>query len=422
MAPAGDRHRTACVPEDAARLDCFLHERWRTSGLTTVPVPMVLQAIQPALNTTIPPRSPSLLSKPLAHGLLIANIVCTILVVSVHYASGERSDFIEEIFRNGFARVASPFFALIAGFFLYRELSHFDAYVDNVRKRARSILLPYAIATVGIASFLLVREIAARGMPANLDVPGTLLGSIIDPASVQLWFLRDVIIMAVLSYFLRTRIFWVDAAVVAVLGVFWMLDFQPMPLLGRYYLVSIDVLFFFLLGGLLSSHPRPLEAIVKLPAAPLALVTALWAGLVFTRAVIDPTFDRWYVRAFTPESLFLYKSAILVGLVPLIGWSSRVRSERFKGLKKYTFFIYLFHLEPIQFVLYHGVGRFIDKGLYFYVLFPLAFLAALASAMLLSRFLPSVYAVISGGRGGRRGEKADVLGVPVVSQTQVRPG
>ena len=344
------------------------------------------------------------LSKPLGHALVVANILCTLLVVSVHYASGDRSDIVEEFFRNGLARVSSPFFALIAGFFVYREVNDLAGYVEGLKKRARSLLLPYLLVTVSIAAFLWLREAVARGRPAHPGFGEALLGSIVDPASVQLWFLRDVIFMVLLSHFIRARVFWVDAAVVLVLGVGWMADFQPMPLLGSYHLISIDVLFFFLLGGLLSGRPQAIESVSRMPLPLLVGVTGVWAALIAWRIAIDPHFDRWYVRAYTAESLFLYKSAILVGLMALIGWAGRIRSEAFKKLRAYTFFVYLFHLQPVQAVAYHAVGRFLDKRLYFYVLFPTALLLTLALAVLLSRFMPSAFALLTGGRGARRGD------------------
>ncbi len=116
------------------------------------------------------------------------------------------------------------------------------------------------------------------------------------------------------------------------------------------------------------------------------------------RIYFDPDLDVWYVTNYTVESIFLYKIAILFGVVSILQVSAAMKNSQFliyaSGL---TFFVYLFHLTPLSYFKYF-TKKIIENPYSFYLNFPLALFLVFVFAHITSKKFDKLYSLISGGR------------------------
>lgn len=351
----------------------------------------------------------SSISKELSKCFQLASIVATILVVSIHYQSkyyiqGHDSwnFLIQEFLTNGIARVAVPFFALSSGFFFYLKYNDLSSYKKNLRKRISSILVPYIICSfvMFITQYFYLTVLKGSSYPLNIE---TFLHKIfIVPVSVQLWFLRDLMFLFLFSpviFFLINKCSLIGLILV---GILWFADVQLMPMLGGKYLISIETLFFFYLGGFLVLNKEYFDDTLKNATDAVKLFALIFfLFLVSIRVFLDPTFLLSYSSYdYQISSLVLYKLYILIGVGVLLCISY---GKSFKGLSfiaSFTFFVFLYHLIPLSYVV-TKLGHFLLPDAYvFYFNFPFAIILTFFSAYFLNKFLPKLYSVLAGGRVG----------------------
>ena len=93
---------------------------------------------------------------------------------------------------NIVAKIAVPCFFFISGylFFYKNKIFTVEAYKDKIKRRIRSLLIPYVIWNILAVAYLYVTQDI---------VPDSLAGIFIAPANFPLWFLRDLIIIVVFS-------------------------------------------------------------------------------------------------------------------------------------------------------------------------------------------------------------------------------
>lgn len=91
--------------------------------------------------------------------------VCALLVVTIHI--GVRADdgagawFFSQILVNGVARIAVPFFFVVSGFLLARHIEESGWWVSAIKKRARTLLVPYLLwSVIAILSASVLASIA----------------------------------------------------------------------------------------------------------------------------------------------------------------------------------------------------------------------------------------------------------------------
>jgi len=340
--------------------------------------------------------------------LQIANLIAMILVIAIHYNSRNSIDISErdgwnyicqEFLANGIARIAVPFFAMLSGLFILNKINGLDGYIKILKNKSMTLLVPYVMASTAI--FIVVNILKVIFKPESYQ-PVTFLsvlsGILVHPSSCQFWFLRDLIILTILSPILLKLSKPYAYFLLLTAGTLWALDAQLFPVIGGWYLLNIETLFFFCFGGAVIGKNSLLVTIID-AGLPIKMATfILWVTLIALRIYIDPDLDVWYVRNYSIESLLLYKLAIIVGIIFLIQSSSFLSRNNFliyiSGL---TFFAYLFHIEPL--VYFKELTRKVVSAPYlFYVNFPIATIVVFLSAHLASKYLPNVYAFISGGR------------------------
>ena len=348
------------------------------------------------------------INRDISQGLMIANLIATVLIIAIHYGSKayiqytdiRRWNYIfQEFFLNGIARIAVPFFVLISGFFLAQKIKSNHKYTDILLNKAQTLLLPYLIASLMI--FLvstLIKWVTQHDSYQPITLGYFIKGVILQPISSQFWFLRDLIILTTLSPFLLAAKTTYIIPIAFLVGALWVIDYQPFPVLEGWYLLNIETLFFFILGGLLSERKVLLEFIINTSIKNKVVVLFLWLVIVGYRVHIDPRLDVWYVKEYTPISITLYKIAIVLGIVSLLQFSIYLSSNKLLiYLSGLAFFAYLFHFVPLSYFR-HITNRLVEYEYSFYINFPIALITVFLMAHLIATFLPRIFALLTGGR------------------------
>ena len=342
-------------------------------------------------------------------------MIAIIFVISVHYNSKGSLDtsgsygwnyIIQEFWINGIARVAVPFFALISGFFLVDKLSSPEGYISILKNKTKTLLVPYVVASATI--FIVVMILNVIFKPENsqaVSIYSLFYNILAHPISPQFWFLRDMIFLVILSPILLGLKKPLNYFFIIILGTLWFLDIQLFPIVGGWYLVNIETIFFFCVGGMISRQTSLLLSVVDASLVIKLVTFFIWLILIGLRIYIDPDLNIWYVKDYSIESLLLYKLALVVGTISLIQLSAFYAKNRsiiyISGL---TFFAYLFHFIPLSY--FRSITeKIIMKPFSFYLDFPIAVILVFLAAHLVSKYFPNVYAFVTGGRNPNKALK-----------------
>lgn len=291
--------------------------------------------------------------------------------------------------------VAVPLFFTISGFLFLRkfELS-LPAYGEMLRNKFVSLLIPYVLFNAGLAAWLyFVGSIDMLGSWGFLQSEGLftkVFGIGTTPLNYPLWFLRDLLVVFLLSPVLL--LFFKEAPGVGLVTLFvlWAgMDPQPYSYYGDF--------FAFYLGGYLARTRFPLAGVAWWQRAGTWLFIGLTAVLVAHAAL-----------GITEEGVrfFLFKCNLVLGLAcfwRLSAFSFIRDSAVLHRLARHSFFVYLAHEPTVSILQTRALAVWKPAGdvqqIAFYWLSGLVtilFLWGLGEA--LSRLVPAVYAVATGAR------------------------
>jgi surface polysaccharide O-acyltransferase-like enzyme len=346
----------------------------------------------------------------LGHTFKIIGLLAALFVAAGHYVSTDEVSpgysytvnlVLLDAIGNGIFRLAVPAFALASGFFYFLSYQHLGDWPRKLRQRLHTIVTPYLIASfIFLLAFCFAYWWFQRSLPTF--TPRFILDSLLlHPHSVQLWYLRDLMVLVLIAPLFNPRSGWLPW-LLAPIATCWLLEINFLPRISGWYLINLETLLFFALGGYLSRRPQWLERASQLPIAALITLSALWLLLSAGRISIFPGLTVWYQEGYTLTSLLLFKATLIVGLFLLFNAAYALRQhEQLLRLSRYGFFLYLFHFFPLNEVLYRISDRFIEEAYRFWLCGPLAVLITLAAAMFCERWMPTLYSLINGGRGQR---------------------
>ncbi len=241
--------------------------------------------------------APSLLSidKQLSAKMANMSLVCAVLVVFMHVGSpipaGSFPWFFIEFFHEILGDMAVPFFFMASGFFLAGHMEEPGWYPREMKKRFRTLLIPYVMWSLLFAVYLMPIAILAnlhahRTWCWNLGFPGWIktfgLDFLQNPLLPPFWFLRWLICLCLASPLLygivrKTGVWGLTAvyvlATLKTAGVPWL---NPSSWWNpcKWILLYPFGTFYFLLGiawrtGLFEAIP---DKVKRIPA---------WVGLLF---------------------------------------------------------------------------------------------------------------------------------------------
>lgn len=345
----------------------------------------------------------------LSNSFRISNLIATILVVAIHYNSIHHIEttngitinyYIQEFVTQGIARIAVPFFSFASGFFFFISFNSLSDYIPHISKRTRTILVPYIIACTLIFLVNIFYLKFFKNISYDYTLHGLLSDIIFKPISIQFWFLRDLIILSLISpimyYIYKTPYGFIY---LLLLFITWFMNIQPLPKLFDRHLVNIETLFFFSLGGYFIYKVNNIEHFFH-PSHKISMFfSVLIVTLFLFRILIYPQLDQHSIMSPDNYGLLIQKASIVLGVYTLIVISFYIKSNNLIYFSSFTFFIYLYHVLPVRMLTTYISHRLIEAPLLFYINFPLALTIVIICAYILHKHLTPLYNILTGNRG-----------------------
>ncbi len=131
------------------------------------------------------------------------------------------AQFVQDIISQGFARLAVPLFFMLSGYFFFLRVDwSLITYKDLIFKRFRTLLIPFIFwNTLILILYWIIQKIPATQTLLSgkkniissygfFDYLNAIFGIYGSPISYQFWFIRDLIILSVISplIYLLTRL------------------------------------------------------------------------------------------------------------------------------------------------------------------------------------------------------------------------
>lgn len=352
----------------------------------------------------------------LSDKLRVLSLFSIILVLYIH--SGfhsyeiqgmEMNDCVQRIVSGMLGRCAVPLFYIISGYLFFLKVPEgMQSIYGKMRKRARTLVVPYLIGCLFFVGFLAFVEVlpgTSRFMNGGImhlfDKPlDEIICSVFydagdgSPCAFQLWFLRDLIIIVAtlpLWYWCLRRMGWIFVVLA------FAITYIAVPH------VPLKALFWFVLGGQLTSYKLVLGGGKR--SHRKMFVTGTFCALGYLMLsfcqLMWPEIIKWSL---------VDKPVIMMGIIGLwwlydaiVGRSFVLSAHRwFATACQYTFFIYLFH-EPTLNIVRKLIVLVLGKNeigyMASYLLSPWLFVAcSVFIGIVLRQCCGKVYGVCVGGR------------------------
>jgi surface polysaccharide O-acyltransferase-like enzyme len=316
--------------------------------------------------------------------------------------------FVQNLISNVLARIAVPLFFLISGVLFFRNFELKSSIIKRkLQTRVKTLLIPYVLWNLSALFLYLVLQ----SIPSFSQYFSGYSKRIIDyklydylnaflafqktansPAVYQFWFIRDLMILILLS-----PIFWLlvdNIPITGLLSFFGIWFFNPkIPVFN----LSYYAIFFFYLGAVISVMDFQLNRID---------VYGKWITLIY---VILAVFNAILWMENTPFCDYIHRLIILPGILSV--WYMAGKIDQYVTIKHLliwlsgsSFFVYAIH-EPF---LLAGLKKIIYRFampsssaeiIFIYLIAPLmTIIIALLFDKLLSRTMPFIYGLMTGGR------------------------
>lgn len=310
---------------------------------------------------------------------------------------------LDKIFVGNITNIAVPLFFLISGylFFLRNQEFTFVDYREKLEKRTKSLLVPYLlwnalifIVYLLVQSFVPSMTSGRTKLIADYSFTDYIMclwsmkyvneGGVSGPIDSPLWFVRDLIIMSLLSPLIWWAIRRLKSVVPLILiALFVSGEIQGIPGL------SISAVTFFSLGAYLGIY-KIRFAEISLRLLPYTLTCYLLL-LVLLLTLNLP--------------VYLHYSEIVIGVIMSCGfaaWACTKGGKINAFLTGSTFFVFASHCEFLKVFIRISSRMGIQNDLFYCVMYfvcpLLTLIILLFMYKLLRKYLPQVATLLSGGR------------------------
>jgi len=320
--------------------------------------------------------------------------------VSEKLATRGYNSFLQHFLSEEITRIAVPLFFLISGFLFFFNLKGTkEEFLVKFKKRTKSLLVPYLFwSSIWILIYFCFQAFPQTqaffaGKPVrDFSISEFLNTLFILPIPFQLWFLRDLIILVLISplLYLLIKNFKYLPFLVLLLG--WYLNIN-------YYFVVNEALLFFTAGASVSLiKNKILELDFRAKDASFIF---LWFGIALTATILDYTnFENLIIQN------ILHKTGILVGITAI--WilydlltNKNIEKDKVSEIYSFSFFIFVFHLPLITFVkvILFKMGNSELISFSIYLVAPIIVIViSLIVGYLLKKIARPFYEIITGGR------------------------
>lgn len=299
---------------------------------------------------------------------------------------------------NVFSRISVPLFFAISGYFFFYKVNLFNAYVyiNKLKRRLKSLFIPYIIWNFIVILILFVAESFIPGMMSGFkksitewNISDWFYNLYIVPISYQLWFIRDLILLCIFSPIIYVCIKYGKLPFVLMLSILWIFDFGP-KIPG----FSIVGMFSFSVGAYFSINK--INFVIK-----LSKITSMLGIVYVILSIIEVSITNqiW--------SLYYHNLNMIIGISFLIALFAKLQIEGYKVestvLTRSSFFIFAYHVMPLVLILkicFKIIPSYNEFSLICIYLFSTIFIVVVGIGFgtVLEKYFPSFYKIISGGR------------------------
>ncbi|BEG97931.1 acyltransferase [Bacteroides sedimenti] len=307
--------------------------------------------------------------------------------------------YVREMISSVIGQTAVPLFFFISGFlFYYNSILTTDDYKRKLKSRMRTLLIPYLFWNLLVLAF----NYTAQHIPATAALfsgnhkaiseyaPVDFLNAFWDePISGQFWFIRDLMMMVILTPLLKWLLVKLKHYSLFLFGILWFFDISiHVPGVGP------KALFFFSAGAYFSINRLNLVDCFK----QFFRLTLILYPLVVIGATLTSG---------QPVSFYLVQLNRLLGVVFFFNLTAyfleqnKITCSGF--LATASFFVFAAH-EPLQSLLRKSLHKVLQPQsdvmlVLLYILVPVTVVCiTLGTYFLLRKYLPRFAALITGGR------------------------
>lgn len=296
-----------------------------------------------------------------------------------------------------------PTFFFISGFLFFYKVKNFDrnVYLQKLKSRFRTLFIPFVFWNMLSCAliYLSMRVPAVERLLhiSNSVFPTSLYDFFMYPVEGQFWFIRDLLVLVVLSPIINWVIFHYKYAGISIIFLLWLFFYSWHN--GEYYYISIiNPLMFFSAGAWCAYYKGNLEWL----ATGLKIFLPIWiAGSLILLWLPDGIIQQWLWNLIVQINFLIGTAAILASAV------YACRRWKLNGaglLASSSFFVFAVHThyvqKPIRIILCKIFQP--DSDFDFCVVYILLIVLTLVISVMIYKVLsvvsPKILGIVTGGR------------------------
>lgn len=357
------------------------------------------------------------MNKYLSDKLRIISLLLMIMVVflhsynlSVHFISTNitfengYNTFIQNFISKGITYISVPLFFLISGYLFFLKINgRIDEFIQKMGKRTKTLLIPYLLWSAwGLFFYFVLQQMPmsknffTHELIINYSFKQLLDTLFLNPIPYQLWFIRDLFILVILSPIIYKLIKSFKTTLIILLFINWFF-----PAFSFYIVTNISIVFFSL-----GAYFAITKSDILLKTQFLKydwIVTLLWVSFVLLKTLlIQYGFDQQAVIEMIGDV------GVVFGIISVWMLYDRFMTGKLKPnntiyhLSLFSFFIFTSH-EPILTIVKKGLfsiaGTTEIISLVVYFITPLiTIFISVSMGYILKRFTPKLYSLVTGAR------------------------
>lgn len=303
--------------------------------------------------------------------------------------------YIENFVTNGITRSAVPFFFILSGFLFFHNFRFsFDNYLIKLKKRIKSILIPFLLWSLFyLILALLLNQINIKIVNYSIiSICDFIYYLILKPIPFQLWFLRDLFIIVVVSPLIYLLLKKSGVVLLLILFVIWFNNYQI------FIVIDNESAMFFTFGAYVSLYDSKNMIQKKTKNKYLLMCLILWISTNILKLDADLIIRNLYIHRVSQISGLFFLWYFYDFIYDKYG--KEVNYENVLWIRDYGFFIFLLH-EPLLSLIKKSTLRFFNyEFLYLlsYFMYPILiiFFCVVIGMFLKKNF--KYYKILTGGR------------------------
>ena len=309
--------------------------------------------------------------------------------------------FIESLFSENLTQICVPLFFMISGFLFFRNENSSIQYLEKIKKRIKSLLIPYILWCLGIFLLIFVlQQLPGIGnfFPQkfmDMSLKDNFLNAIIYPYNYPFWFIRELLLYVCLTPVIK---FLIDKnGLVLPIFLFLLGIITDSFLQLAVKVIQVYPFFYYVLGCYLGI--KKLDIKINKNLTLILGIFYLFINILFANS----SFDMWL----SPESMaliFLNNFKNLAGCIFVWGFYDCMMGlsmPKIPTYYKYSFFIFALHGIPATMI--SKITQVIVRDEFLkLILYFASWIALTIISMLIGKFIdkkfPKLYNILVGNR------------------------